>query len=370
MNNKDNLLSVLETIFKWKRPILITCAVAAVGSIIISLLLTVYYQSTTVFFAASSDIAKPEHIAGTSAKDTDFYGNANDIDRVLTFAESNELADHIIAQFHLFEHYDIDSTAAKARARIRKAFRGLYEVQKTKRDAIELSIEDEDPQQSAAMANEARNKIDEIRKRAIKESLAFRIASFTKDLKTKEKQLAVLGDTLQSLRNQYGIFSTISQSEALASLSASSENGLTRTRARLENLRGNNRVPRDTITMLEAKVKGMQDGLDTLKVRITTFNEGLTKINALKEQYSEASEQLGLDKERLKQLQAAYNAELSTLILVEPAAVPDDKSRPVRSLIVIGTVFIAFIFSVLAILFLDTYKEVDWKKMVMAERER
>ena len=370
MDKKDNLLGVLETIFKWKKPILYTCAVAAMGSIIISLLLSVYYQATTIFFAASSDIAKPEHIAGTSTKDTDFYGNANDIDRVLTFAESNELADYLVRKFNLYEHYDIDSTATKAKARIRKAFRGLYDVKKTKRDAIELSVEDEDPEQSAAMANEARNKIDEIGRRAVKENLAYRISSFVEDLKEKEQQLAILGDTLQRLRDQFGIYSTISQSEALASLSLSAEATLTRTSSRLEALKTNNRIPRDTILMLEARVKGMRDEVDSLDKKILRFNQGMVKINALKEQYTEASEQLGLDKERLKQLQAAYNAKLSTLILVEKAAVPDIKSRPIRSLIVIGTVFLAFVLSIIAILFLDAYKEVDWKKIVNAKREK
>ena len=62
MEYKESLLGVLQTLFKWKKPILITTLIGAVGSIIIVLLLPVYYQSETIFYAASPDLAMPERM--------------------------------------------------------------------------------------------------------------------------------------------------------------------------------------------------------------------------------------------------------------------------------------------------------------------
>ncbi len=44
------------------------------------------------------------------------------------------------------------------------------------------------------------------------------------------------------------------------------------------------------------------------------------------------------------------------------ARVPDRKSRPVRSLIVLGITLAAAILSAVGIILWDTYKAVDWKR--------
>ena len=164
--NTDNLLGVLKTLFKWKKQIFLVCLIAGIGSVIISLLLPVYFQATTVFLAASPDQAKPELIFGSGTLEGEYYGNENDIDRILTIAESSELFDFLIDTFNLYQHYKIDSTANRAPYRVKKKLAKLYDVAKTKRDAIELSVEDQDKELAAAIANTARRKINEILQRA------------------------------------------------------------------------------------------------------------------------------------------------------------------------------------------------------------
>ncbi|MEL6862808.1 MAG: hypothetical protein AAFP19_00245, partial [Bacteroidota bacterium] len=72
MDHKENLLGVLSTIFRWKKPIIYICGIAAVGSVLISLLLSNYYESTTLFYAASPDLAKPPAV-GDEIKEKDYY---------------------------------------------------------------------------------------------------------------------------------------------------------------------------------------------------------------------------------------------------------------------------------------------------------
>ena len=69
---------------------------------------------------------------------------------------------------------------------------------------------------------------------------------------------------------------------------------------------------------------------------------------------------MGKDKQRAMQLRIAYNTKISALILVESAKVPIVKSRPKRSIIVFSAAMIALIFSIIGVLLIDNYKNVNW----------
>ena len=170
MNNNENLIGVIATIFKWRKPIIYLTLFAAVLSIGISLLLPNYYSSTTSFYAASTDLAKPEMIFGLTGKAMEYYGADADIDRLLTIAESNELKDYLVDSFNLLEHYDIDTSDIKSGFKVREVLDELYQVKKTKYDAIELTVEDKDRVFAANMVNAARDKINDFSTALIKES--------------------------------------------------------------------------------------------------------------------------------------------------------------------------------------------------------
>jgi tyrosine-protein kinase Etk/Wzc len=80
------------------------------------------------------------------------------------------LADFLIDTFNLYEHYDIDPEGRQSALPRSGSFYELYEVTKTKRDAIELSVEDTDKALAAKIANAARDKIDATVQQLMKES--------------------------------------------------------------------------------------------------------------------------------------------------------------------------------------------------------
>ncbi len=363
MTNKENLLDVLRTLFRWKKQIIIVCALAAVGSIIISLFLSNYYQSSTLFYAASPDLALPSAV-GNEIKEKDYYGEETDIDRMLTISESNEIADFLIDSFHLYEHYDIDTAQLRAAFKVKKRFFSLYNVKKTKYDAIEISMEDKEPPMAAAMVNAARDKVNQIGQNLIKDSQKKQMEAFNQSITEKEKELKTLGDSLQVLRKRYGVFNTITQSEALTQLVAQAEAKLARAKAKKELLATRPGRFRDSIFLLNANIAGLEQEVINLNRRMDLFNEGMAIVDVLEQQHTEAREQLGLDKERRKQLESTYQSDFSAIHLVEKGDVPIVKSRPKRSIIVLSAIFITFLFSLIAILILDTYRDVNWRDIV------
>ncbi len=363
MNQKDNLLGVLRTLFKWKKPILITCITAAIGSIIIVLLLPVYYQATTIFLVASPDQAKPELLFGKGTLESEYYGTESDIDRVLTIAKSNELYEYLIDSFQLFEHYNIKKDHPRAPYYVKLAFNKRYEIEKTKRDAIELSIEDTDPELAAQIARATRERIDDIAQKLVKSTQQKAINTFKAEIASQEANMHQLADTLARLREKYGIYNTEAQTESMTEQFAQAESRLINGQARLEALQNTPRISRDTISMLQARVKGMEVEVEGLKKRMNNLNTGLGTVSSLERQYREASISLSENKERLKQFEAAYQSNIPALLLVEEAQVPIIKSRPKRSVIVIAAVFVAFLFSVIGVLLIENYRDINWREI-------
>ncbi|MBR9919860.1 MAG: hypothetical protein GYB31_03415 [Bacteroidetes bacterium] len=364
MERKDSLLGVIRTLFKWKKFLIITTGIAAIGAIIIVLFLPVYYQAVTIFYAASPDLSMPERIFGTSNEAMEYYGEEEDIDRIQTIAQSNELADFLIDSFNLYEHYDIDKKDLLAGYYVKETFYGQYEVKKTKYDALELSVEDTDPELSAKIANTARRKIDDIAQRLVKESQAQVIATYENSISENQSLLNALNDSLQIVRSKFGVFNSETQSELLATLLAQSEAKLANAEARLEAFQNSNGIPRDTITFQKARVKALQREASTLTAKLDKFNQGMAITDVLTQLHKEATEQISEDQERYKQIKTAYNSYFPAIHLVEEAGVPIIKSRPKRSISVIIATLIAFLLSIVAVLVFDTYKDVNWKEII------
>ena len=367
MKNQDNLLGVLKSIFRWRKAIFIICFIVAVGSSIISLLLPVYFKSTTIFLAASPDIASPELMFGDGASRTNYYGNENDIDRLLTIAESSELIEFLIDTFDLYKHYDIDSSNLKAPYKIRLAFLDLFEVKKTKRDAIQLSVEDKDRFLCAEIANTARNKIDEMTQKLLKNNLSKRIITIKNNIKVEEDRLMVLADSLSSFREKYGIYNSNAQSETLTEQIASSEASLIREKTRFGILEKSQSVDRDTILYLSAMVQGKQEEVNQIRDKLEKFNAGLSVLNFNEKEYFETNQSLSEDREKLKQYEAVFEAKFPATIIIESGRAPVIKSRPRRSILVLAATAITFFLSIIGVLILETYKDINWREIVYAK---
>ena len=365
MENRENLLGILETFFRWKKPILTLTALAAIGTVLISLTLSNYYQASTIYYVASPDQAMPEPV-GSRLKVKALYGADADIDRNLSIAQSSELISFMIDSFELYEHYEIKRDAKNAASKVQKKFLKLYTVERTKYDAVEISIEDTDKELAMRMTIAARQKVAEISERLIKESIKKNLESIKSNIDSKETELKLMGDSLQRVREKFGILNPESQTEFLSSALASAESKLTSNQAKLQSLRQAPGIPRDTINLIAAHVAGLEQEVILTKEKIASLGEGLPTVEALGRSYVDGVKQLSLDKQRYKQEQAAYNANPPVLFLVEEASVPLEKSRPKRSIICIAAILIAFLMGLMAALLLDMYKDTDWNKIINA----
>jgi capsular polysaccharide biosynthesis protein len=292
------------------------------------------------------------------------------VDRILEIASSNELVDYMIDRFGLFQHYSIDSASHEGRYWARLRFRDLYVVQKNRNDAIELTIEDTDPKMASDMANGAREKIDAIAQSLTKNSQAKLLASFDQNIKRKTSELSRLGDSIRIVQTRYKIYSGGEQGNQLARQLTRAEEDIARNTARLEVLDGNPLIPLDTIEYIKANLRGAQRERQMLLtpnpkngiLTIHDYNEGIGAVAIANDLHNQARKQLSFDLERYNQILAAFNTNIPAVQIVEMAEPPMMKSRPKRSMIVVGAVLAAFLFTLFAAFLADAYRDVNWKE--------
>ncbi len=368
---RDNLAGVISTVWRWRKTILRVCLAVLVGSIAISLFLSNYYKSTTICYPASPKLSNPELLFGTSGEVTEYFGTDQDLDRLAEMANGNQMVDYMVARFNLYEHYGIDSTTKEGPYKVREHFRDLYVAQKNKNDALEISVEDTDPAFAALMANAAREKTDDMARRLTTESQGRLLSAIEDNIKRKRTDLRNLEDSLRLIQNLYGIYDPSSQGEQLATLSAQADADVVGLRARLRVLEPNPNIPRDTIAYIRADLEAAEQRRslfingrgrgnnpnEPASLTISRFSDGLATLQVLRDLHYQARKQLSYDLERYTQIKSVYNTKISAIHIVETAEPALRKSRPMRSLIVLGSVIAAFMLMAMAALLIETYRE-------------
>jgi tyrosine-protein kinase Etk/Wzc len=370
MANKDNLISVVGTLFRYRRPILWATFLTGIGSLLISVfLLDNVYKATTSFYPLSSDVFKPEQMFGTSTKDMDYFGTEADVDRLLTIGQSGDMYNFLIKKFDLYKHYKIDTSSERAPIKVREALERLYAVKKTKTNSIEVSVEDKDRVLAAEMANAARDRIDETAQRIVREVQLNQIRGFESNFLQKEKGMHVIGDTLSLMRELYGVIDPLHQTEAVTKVAVEAQGNYTRSKAKLDALKSISSVSQDTLVMLGATLKGYEQELKQSNEMLKKYSAGFNGVSSMKDLYEQERNQLGRDKQRYLQLKVAYETPTQALKTVEAASVPIDKSRPKRSIIILSAMLIAFVLMVVGALVADKYRDVDWAEAIRSDNK-
>lgn len=366
-HNDDNLLGVLNMLWRWRKPLMTVTGIAAIGSIIVSFLLPVYYTATTTFYPANPGLKSPVYLFGDAQEVLSPFGSEDDLDRLLTFAESKELTDFIIDKFDLIKVYKIDTTKADAPYRVRKSLFDLYTAMKNPNGAIEISVEDKDKERARDMANTILQKIDELDRKSIKEREAAVLRTLESELISKDEYLNTMRDSITRLRKKYGIYDVEAQSEFISKTLPALKAALESAKARRTYFQ-NNGGARDSINNLSARIRGYESSLSAYSGKnsgfsVETFNEGREQVLYLQTFLDKYYEELTEQREHFRQYRSVYESDISSVYVTERAFIPSRKSYPIRWVIVVGATLVTFLFLFMGILFIEQYKDVKWKEV-------
>ncbi len=356
MSQNENLLDVVTLLYKWKTYILGAGFIAAVLTAGASLTLDNYYEASTLFYAASPDLSDPVPVGPTNHRKY-IYGSGEDMDRLFSISKSNSLKNYLTEKFNLYDHYEIDRNAELARHKLNLKLNKLYTADKTKYDAIRLSVEDKDPDFAAAVANVARDKINELAQDVIKASFQKRLSAFQNVQAKKQDEYNLLIDSLMKVKQKYGIFSSDTQGEAYGSSLVKAEGEVLKAEGALSILRNTPGIEEDSIAKIQAKKLGYEKLLVKLKKDVANFNLGHPIVKYLERSTRDLGAQLTLSQLQISSLKEAYEADFAAIHIIEHAESPPYKSRPKRSILVIMVAGITSLLMCLWVLIRDQFKK-------------
>ncbi len=334
--DKNNLVDVILVLLKWRKHIIIVCAIAAIGSAIISLLLPNYYKSTCIFYPLSPKLADSRTLY---MKDVNYniYGHSDDVDRLISISNSSLIVKDMIKEFDLLNHYKIDSSEFQMYDAM-KEFRENLEVIRNDQGAIELSIYDQSDSVAEEMVRTMVGKVNYINLKATLDNNKKTLTTYEEHVKNKALQLGQITDSLKVLKNNYQILNPDEESKLLAQ--------------KVVNLKGQ---------LATAKAKGQNSKVENLKkeliaLDLDNFNAAADIVKTLDQQLLTVAEEYNDVKESYLQTKSAINNQLQTLSIIEDAIRAEKKSKPVRWVIVVATTAVTFLLSCLLVLIINFYQ--------------
>ena len=292
-----SLIHLIPILWKNKNIILGSSILAGVVTAVIMLLQPNYYQSSTTFYPVNNALLKP----GLQVDNQNYYGDDRDVDRLLSMATSSELAQELIEEYQLANHYDIQVNDNKDRVKLMKRFRKLYNVQKTPYDAINLSVEDEDPEMAQKLTSAALENVDKKAHEVVTNSQRRMFDQLKVSLSANTSRLASVTDSLKRVKTKYGIYSTETQAEALTTLEIKSPSS------------------------------------SAVRSKIKNYSAGIAIVTNLESIQSKLNNTIADITIKMQQLETSIETTTPSVHIIEEADLPIEKSRPRRSLYVLGS---------------------------------
>ncbi|GAA4354624.1 Wzz/FepE/Etk N-terminal domain-containing protein [Hymenobacter saemangeumensis] len=319
---------------------------AAVVSIVVALLLPNIYKSTSVFFPTNPQTADPDRLLGNNENKLELGGRAEDLDRAITIGESQPVADFIIRKYNLYNHYGAGTPGDDAADNyVLHEFNSNLNIVHNERDAIELTFMDQDKFLAAKIANSMVEAIDSVNQQLTMENRRKLLGLYSQRYDSLKAGFERSRRQLIAARNRYGIFGFEMQGRYMVKQLIETEAALRKAEASGGDVAGLRRALRG-LTKADGgnliNVESYVRGADSLTMFTSRVNNLQTRLIEAQAAYETA--RLGL------------TGRVSSVYVVQKAYPATKKTKPVRWLIVVGSVLLTFSLSVVVITLLELYR--------------
>ena len=322
-----NFIEIISLIWKYKKHLIIIGLLAAVLSAVFTapIFIKPKYKSEVVFYPTTINSIGNAMFTDLNKREADplAFGEEEEAENALQLLNSSALKNRIVRNFDLMKHYDIDPNGKSPRTDLNDKMQKNIDFNRTRHLAVSISVLDESPEKAAEIANGIAAIYDSV-KTEVQHQVALEALTIVEDqYKQKEKEVWDLRTKLKSLGDS-GITNYEEQSRAISE----------------ELYKTGVNTPRGR--MLRAE----QDKLAKFAGEFTYLNETLI-----------------LELENLSQLRKRYEKSkvdvektLPQKFILTQGAVPEKKTYPIRSLIVILVTLSTVFLSILVLVILDQNK--------------
>lgn len=220
-----NQPAIINSIRKHKKFIWAITVLSAVAGGIFHLVGPKKYDATTEFIVRNPMYGDRNNLYSSNDRTYDYFGNEEDIDKVILLSESNVVQAQVIRNMNLADAYKIDTTTRKGELMLEKKFNSDLRLVRTEYKGINLTYTDTKPERAAAVANECVKVLESVYSGFYKDMRRNVYQSILDKIHEEDSSITALTDTLSSLRDQYGIYDIISPSRNNLMLGSMKSNG-------------------------------------------------------------------------------------------------------------------------------------------------
>ncbi|WP_187143410.1 GumC family protein [Terriglobus albidus] len=352
-----DLTDILCFLFEFRRQIVVgTCIAFVAGVITAFFILKPVFTATTIILPPQQDHTANNLLVGQLGAlgglggATSAFGLKNPADMYVGILGSREIADHIVSRFHLMDVY-----RKKMRLDARKMLRSNSDFEAAKDGLIYINVKDHDPQRAAALANAYVDELHDANTRLAISQASQRRLFYDNRLAEEKKALVAAEDDLKQTQERTGLVQLSGQAEMtirnIASIQAqiaAREVELSRVRTYATDENPEAERLREEIATERAQLARLQDSEPSPTPGNTQVPAakvpaiGLDYLRKLREERTHEELYVLMTKQReMASLEEAKSAPV--IQVVDHAEVPERKSGPVRTLIVLSCTIAGFV---------------------------
>ncbi|HQI45074.1 MAG TPA: Wzz/FepE/Etk N-terminal domain-containing protein [Bacteroidales bacterium] len=313
-------------IYRWKKLLILIGVIAMIASIVFSssFFITPKYKSTVIMFPTSTNSVSKALMADNYGATQDIlqFGAEEQSEQLLQILNSNKIRARIIEKYNLLEHYNISSKSKFKNTKLFKKYENNIRFRRTEFMAVEIEVLDKDPQMAADIANDIAALLDSTKNTMQRERAIQGLKIVEAEYLKLKNEILKMEDSLKELR-KLGINDYETQAEAYNTQHAIalSHNNASGAKAIEEKLK--------ILSEYGSSYVSIRDALEFDK----------KQLSVLKTKYEEAK----VDAEQ----------ELPGKFVVNSAFKAEQKSYPIRWLIILVSTLSSMLLGVVSILVFD-----------------
>ena len=313
---------------EYRKSVLIILIIAAVLAVFFSspLFITPLYKSTAILYPTSSNSISKVLISTTHQTNKDLleFGESEQTEQMLQVLNSNRIRDKVIERYNLMEHYGINPNSKYPYTKLNKLYDNRIKFRRTEYNAVRITVLDSDPAMAAQIANDIAELYDTTMNELQKEVAVKAFQLVESEYNSLCWEMAALEDSLNTLR-ELGVYDYESQVEMLSQQLA------------VELGKGNTKG-----------VNSIQEYLDVLAKYGGAYY-------AISEKLDHDRLQLSLVKTKYEEAKVDATENVPHKFVVTSAFKAENKSFPIRWIIVTITVLGTFLLLIMVLALFDRY---------------
>lgn len=313
-----DLVDIIQTLRKNRKTILIvTVVVAVLGGVLFSINKRQYKATGSFMMSNPLYTDRNNLFQATGVQFVDYFAGDDDVDKLMALVEADTVKYAVIEKLNLAAYYKLDVSKPKEAKKLFDMVKDNFKIVRSEYNGCEVSYEDTDPKMAADIVNESMHAIETIYKSYYTSQRNKVMGALKLKLHEIDSSVAVLTDTLATLRDKYKIYDLVNPARNNIVTATVHSNGSANFGWALEQVQN---------------MESLKDQLVTDRAKyVSTINEYSTTLTA------EGNE---------------------LMHVMSTARVPAKPKQPGLILTVLACAFMAFLFSSLYILIRTYYRTV------------